>query len=33
METPRSYIRFEDGTEEDIVYFEKRFEWRYYIFN
>lgn len=23
METPRSYIRFEDGTEEDIVYFEK----------
>lgn len=23
METPRSYIRFEDGTEEDIIYFEK----------
>ena len=23
METLRSYIRFEDGTEEDIVYFEK----------
>lgn len=23
METPRSYIRFEDGTEEDIVFFEK----------
>ena len=23
METPRSYVRFEDGTEEDIIYFEK----------